>query len=88
MSTALRPAYLVHALRTPIGKHRGGLSPVRADDLAAHLIATLAQRAPSLVARVDHVVFGATNQAGEDNPTSLVWRCCSPACRTKCRPPP
>jgi 3-oxoadipyl-CoA thiolase len=66
-ATALRPAYLVHAVRTPIGKHRGGLAPVRADDLAAHLVRTLATRAPSLVARVDHVVFGATNQAGEDN---------------------
>ncbi|MDB4941977.1 MAG: 3-ketoacyl-CoA thiolase [Labilithrix sp.] len=64
---SLRPAYLVHALRTPIGKHRGGLAQVRADDLAAHLIATLKERAPSLVDRVDHVVFGATNQAGEDN---------------------
>ena len=63
----MRPAYLVHGLRTPIGKHRGALASVRADDLAAHLIATLAAKAPSLVARVDHVVFGATNQAGEDN---------------------
>jgi 3-oxoadipyl-CoA thiolase len=67
MSNGLRPAYLVHALRTPIGKHRGALSAVRADDLAASLIAALGTRAPSLVARVDHVVFGATNQAGEDN---------------------
>ncbi|MBX3185703.1 MAG: thiolase family protein [Labilithrix sp.] len=67
MSAALRPAYLVHALRTPIGKHRGGLAPVRADDLAAHLLTTIAQRSGSLVSRVDHVVFGATNQAGEDN---------------------
>jgi acetyl-CoA acyltransferase len=66
-SSGLRPAYLVHAIRTPIGRHRGGLAPVRADDLAAHLITTLATRAPSLVARVDQVVFGATNQAGEDN---------------------
>jgi 3-oxoadipyl-CoA thiolase len=63
----LRPAYLVHAVRTPIGKHRGALASVRADDLAAHLLSTLATRAPSLVARVDQVVFGATNQAGEDN---------------------
>jgi acetyl-CoA acyltransferase len=65
--SGLRPAYLVHAIRTPIGKHRGGLSPVRADDMAAHLISTLAARSPSLAARIDHVVFGATNQAGEDN---------------------
>lgn len=66
-TTSLRPAYLVHAIRTPIGKHRGALSAVRADDLAAHLLTTLKTRAPSLVDRVDHVVFGATNQAGEDN---------------------
>jgi len=65
--SSLRPAYLVHALRTPIGRHRGGLAPVRADDLAAHLLTTLSARAPSLMARVDHVVLGATNQAGEDN---------------------
>ncbi len=64
---SLRPAYLVHAVRTPVGKHRGALASVRTDDLAAHLLTTLKSRAPSLVARVDHVVFGATNQAGEDN---------------------
>ena len=64
---SLRPAYIVEALRSPIGKHRGALASVRPDDLAAHLIATLRTRRPDLVARVDHVVFGATNQAGEDN---------------------
>ncbi len=63
----LQPAYLVHAIRTPIGKHRGALASVRPDDLAAHLLATLSERAPSLIERVDHVVFGASNQAGEDN---------------------
>lgn len=63
----MRAAYLVHGIRTPIGKHRGALASVRADDLAAHLFATLGARAPSLLARVDHVVLGATNQAGEDN---------------------
>ncbi len=66
-TTSLRPAYLVHALRTPIGKHRGALAPVRPDDLAAHLLTALKTRAPALVDRVDHVVFGGTNQAGEDN---------------------
>jgi 3-oxoadipyl-CoA thiolase len=64
---SLRPAYLVQAVRSPIGRHRGALSAVRADDLAAHMITSLKARAPSLVDRVDHVVFGATNQAGEDN---------------------
>src|SRR5262245_46209016 len=63
----MRPVYLALALRTPIGKHRGALSSVRADDLAAHMIAALGERAPGLLSRVDHVVFGATNQAGEDN---------------------
>jgi acetyl-CoA acetyltransferase len=63
----MRSAYLVAATRSPIGKHRGALSTVRADDLAAHMITSLGQRAPALLARVDHVVFGATNQAGEDN---------------------
>ncbi len=62
-----RAAYVVSALRTPIGKHRGALAPVRADDLAAHIVTSLLADAPSLAARVDHVVFGATNQAGEDN---------------------
>jgi 3-oxoadipyl-CoA thiolase len=66
-ASGLRPAYLVSAIRTPIGKHRGALASVRADDLAAHLIETLVRRSPSLLARLEHVVFGATNQAGEDN---------------------
>ena len=59
-----RPAYLVNGIRTPIGRHRGALSPVRADDLAAHLIRSMPK---GLLARLDHVVLGATNQAGEDN---------------------
>ncbi|AKU96585.1 3-ketoacyl-CoA thiolase [Labilithrix luteola] len=66
-TSALRPAYLVHAVRSPIGKHRGALAPVRADDLAALMITAIGERSPSLLARVDHVVFGATNQAGDDN---------------------
>ncbi|MBL8611929.1 MAG: acetyl-CoA C-acyltransferase [Myxococcales bacterium] len=64
---ALRTAYLVDAVRTPIGKHRGALSAVRSDDLAAHVVTQLLARKPGLSGRVDHVVFGATNQAGEDN---------------------
>ncbi len=63
----MRPAYLVAGVRSPIGKHRGALSSVRADDLAAHMITSLGERMPSLMPRIDHVVFGATNQAGEDN---------------------
>ncbi|MBX3201694.1 MAG: 3-oxoadipyl-CoA thiolase, partial [Labilithrix sp.] len=63
----MRSAYLVAGVRSPIGRHRGALASVRADDLAAHMILSLGERVPTLLPRVDHVVFGATNQAGEDN---------------------
>ncbi len=59
--------YLVDAVRTPIGKFRGGLAKVRADDLAAHIVTTLVKRQPALAERLDQIVFGSTNQAGEDN---------------------
>src|SRR4051794_26042741 len=59
--------YLVDAVRTPIGKYRGALAKVRADDLAAHVITALVKREPKLAERLDQVVFGSTNQAGEDN---------------------
>ena len=62
--SSLRPAYLVNGIRTPVGRHRGALSAVRADDLAAHLVRSMPK---NLLARLDQVVFGATNQAGEDN---------------------
>ncbi len=64
---ALRTAYLVDAVRTPIARYKGALTTVRADDLAAHLIKALVARNAALGARVDQVIFGATNQAGEDN---------------------
>ena len=64
---SLRSAYIALALRTPIGRHRGTLAQVRADDLAAHLIRTAAERTQGLAGNLDQVVFGATNQAGEDN---------------------
>jgi 3-oxoadipyl-CoA thiolase len=65
--TALRDAFLVDAVRTPIARYRGALAAVRPDDLAAHVLSALGERNPALAARLDHVVFGATNQAGEDN---------------------
>ena len=65
--TALREAFLVDAVRTPIARYKGALASVRPDDLAAHVLTALIQRHPAARARLDHVVFGATNQAGEDN---------------------
>jgi 3-oxoadipyl-CoA thiolase len=65
--SSLRPVYVVEAVRTPIGKYAGGLASVRPDDLAAHVISALVERAPALGQRLDQVIFGATNQAGEDN---------------------
>ncbi len=63
----LREVFLIDAVRTPIGRFRGGLSSVRPDDLCAHVIGAIGQRNPTLYERLDHLVFGATNQAGEDN---------------------
>jgi 3-oxoadipyl-CoA thiolase len=63
----IREVFVIDAVRTPIGRYAGGLATVRPDDLAAHVIEALVRRIPSLVPRLDQVVFGATNQAGEDN---------------------
>ncbi|HEY6462982.1 MAG TPA: acetyl-CoA C-acyltransferase [Polyangiaceae bacterium] len=63
----LRDAFLVDAVRTPIARFKGGLATVRSDDLAAHILGQLAKRNPALAEKLDQVVFGSTNQAGEDN---------------------
>jgi acetyl-CoA acetyltransferase family protein len=63
-----RDVYVVDAVRTPIGKHGGVLAGVRPDDLAAHVLGSLVGRSPSLEpGRIDEVIFGDANQAGEDN---------------------
>ena len=62
-----RPAYLVDAIRTPFGRLGGSLSGVRADDLGALAIRALLDRTKLDPARVDDVIFGCANQAGEDN---------------------
>jgi acetyl-CoA acyltransferase len=55
-------------VRSPFGRYGGGLAGVRPDDLGAHVVKALLDRAPDLdPARVDDVVFGDANQAGEDN---------------------
>ena len=61
-------AFIIDGIRTPIGSFTGSLSPVRADDLAAHTIADLMRRNPSIPAdEIADVVLGCANQAGEDN---------------------
>jgi acetyl-CoA acetyltransferase family protein len=63
-----RDVYVVDAVRTPVGKHGGGLADVRPDDLLAHVLRSLQQRNPGLdPADVDEVYAGAANQSGEDN---------------------
>lgn len=64
----MKDAFLVDAVRTPIGAFGGSLSAVRADDLAALVLQELLARNPSLpAAAVDDVLLGCHNQAGEDN---------------------
>ncbi|TDC33899.1 3-oxoadipyl-CoA thiolase [Micromonospora sp. 15K316] len=61
-------AYLVAGVRTPIGRYAGSLAGVRPDDLAAHVIRELTDRHPTVDwERVDDVILGCANQAGEDN---------------------
>ena len=60
-------AFIVDALRTPIGKYGGALAGVRPDDLAAHVIGAAVERNGIDPAAVDDVIFGDANQAGEDN---------------------
>jgi 3-oxoadipyl-CoA thiolase len=63
----LRAAYVVDALRTPIGRYGGSLAEVRADDLAALVIKALCERTRVPTDAIDDVIFGCANQAGEDN---------------------
>lgn len=60
-------AFLYTGLRTPIGRYAGSLSGVRADDLAALPIRALTERHPALAGKVEEVILGCANQAGEDN---------------------
>jgi acetyl-CoA acetyltransferase len=60
-------AFVVDGVRTPIGRYGGLLSSVRPDDLAAIAVAELVARSGIDPTMVDDVIFGAANQAGEDN---------------------
>jgi 3-oxoadipyl-CoA thiolase len=65
--TAGTEAWIVQAVRTPIGRHGGALSSVRPDDLAALVLKTLVERAGVPPSDVEDVYMGCANQAGEDN---------------------
>ncbi len=62
-----RAAYLVDGIRSPFGRYGGGLAGVRADDLAAAVIAALVAKTKLPPERIDDVILGCANQAGEDN---------------------
>lgn len=64
----METAYIVDIVRTPIGRFGGTLASVRPDDLAAHVIKQILKRNPTFNPEwLEDVVFGAANQAGEDN---------------------
>lgn len=64
----MKAVYIIDAVRTPIGKLGGSLAGVRPDDLAARAISALLARHPAFNREdIEDVVFGAANQAGEDN---------------------
>jgi len=63
----VREAWIVSAMRTPIGRYGGALRSVRPDDLAALVIRAAVEKAGIDPARIEDVVLGCANQAGEDN---------------------
>ncbi len=64
----MKETYIIDAVRTPIGKFTGALSPVRTDDLAAHVLRALVARHGYIPPDAyDDVILGCANQAGEDN---------------------
>jgi 3-oxoadipyl-CoA thiolase len=67
LGRALRDAWIVEAVRTPIGRYGGALAQVRPDDLAAAVIAAVVERSGIDPALVEDVILGCANQAGEDN---------------------
>lgn len=64
----METVYVIDAVRTPVGKYGGALSKVRPDDLAAIVIKALLKRNAEIDPnRIEEVILGAANQAGEDN---------------------
>lgn len=67
MSQSPRDAVILGYVRTPIGRYGGVLASIRPDDLASHVVRAVLDQTDIGDADVDEVIFGATNQAGEDN---------------------
>lgn len=64
----MKTCYVIDAVRTPVGRYGGKLSSIRPDDLLAHTIVSLLQRNETIdVNKIEDVIAGAANQAGEDN---------------------
>ncbi len=63
----MKEAFVVEAVRTPVGKHGGSLAGVRPDDLAAVPIRAVVERSGIDPSAIDDVILGCANQAGEDN---------------------
>ncbi len=64
----MKAVYVIDIVRTPVGKFGGSLAGIRPDDMAAHVLKALMNRNESIDwTEVDEVIFGAANQAGEDN---------------------
>ncbi|MHB8460704.1 MAG: thiolase family protein, partial [Candidatus Limnocylindrales bacterium] len=63
----LRDPWIIEAVRSPIGRYGGALAAVRPDDLAAIVIRALVDRSGIDPSRIEDVILGCANQAGEDN---------------------
>jgi len=64
---ALRDPWIIEAVRTPIGRYGGALAAIRPDDLAAAVIRAVVDRSGIDPGRIEDVILGCANQAGEDN---------------------
>ena len=67
LTRPLREAWIVEAVRTPIGRYGGALAAVRPDDLAAEVIRAVVDRSGIDPSLIEDVILGCANQAGEDN---------------------
>ena len=67
MGSTDRDPVIIDAVRTPVGRAGGALSSIRPDDLLAHAVRALVERSGVPVDRIEDVIAGCTNGAGEDN---------------------